>query len=198
MTTITRLMNRITSPYDKGDNSNMRKLLAGNVDELDALEQNDADLLDARNVDVATGKSLEYIGALYTIVKRTGETDDQLRTRIKVAGHNQFTSGTETEIHEGIAGLLGVDVGRVSIKEGSASFNAIVFKEDLDSAGITNQYLLDSVDAIKPIGVGSSVSFGGTFTYTDALNAPGVSIKGYNNIANSNPNGGTYSGLVEV
>ena len=198
MTTITRLMDRVTSPYDKGDSSNMRKMLAGYVDELDALEQNDSDMLVARDVNNATGQSLDYIGAVFDIVRQTAETDDELRARIKFAGQQQFTSGTETEVHEGIASVLDVDVSRISITEGSASFNAAIFQTDLDNSGLTNAQLLANIDAIKPICVAATVSVSGTFEYTNIAGDPGVATKGYNNIANTNPTGGTYAGILEA
>ncbi|RLI77560.1 hypothetical protein DRP04_11190, partial [Archaeoglobales archaeon] len=65
----------------------------------------------------------------------------------------------------------------------------------LNNIGLTVEELKDLLQAIKPAGVKLDTKQFGTFEYRSAADTSDPT-KGYNDLANSNPDAGTYAGLL--
>jgi hypothetical protein len=153
----------------------------------------------AHFVDYAAGKNLEYLGELLNTRRLSGETDEHYRARLKAQFRQYTSSATVKELKEIISTVLSTQTDRATIKETwdtePASFDVWVFLQDLEAAGITVDEFKDILDSVKPAGVRLTAKKWGTFECKSA-GEPSDATKGYNDLANSNPDGGTYAGLL--
>ena len=198
MTAIENLINRLTSPYNKEATSNNFKLLKLSADEYDEISTVIADIRKAHVINQSTGINLEYLGALLQTFRETGETDAHYRARLKTMWQRYVGSGTIQDMLNIVAAMLSVDTSRVELTEDFvgkyATFEMKVWAEDLASAGVTVTELRDLIDNVKGAGISVTAQALGTFEARAAAD-PNDSTKGYDDIAHSNPNGGTYSSL---
>jgi len=194
-----RIMSRLTSPYSTELNSNNRKLLKIVSDECDEIDTTISDIQDAHFVNAATAKSLEYLGGLFQTIRTTGETDAQYRARLKTMWQRLTGSGTIQDIKNIIMALLSVGGDRIELNEDFstkyADFDVWVFLQDLDAVGVTSAELSDLLDHIKGAGISLNAYTYGTFECRAAADTPDPT-KGYDDIAHSNPTGGTYAGKL--
>lgn len=199
MSAIDNLENRLTSPYAKGATSNNYKLLKTAGDECDEASTVIANIKSAHFVDEAAGKNLENLAVLLQTPRTTGETDAHYRARLKTMWQRFVGSSTIQDIKNVTAAQLSVSTTRVNVKEDFTSkyahFDVWVWLTDLIAAGITVDELKTMLGNIKGAGISLSTFQYGTFA-PRGISDPNDATKAYNDIANSNPGGGTYAGLL--
>lgn len=194
---VRRLVRRLPSAYTRREGSNFYKFFS--VVETSAEESAIAAVRDAHVVNRAFGKSLENIGQLLNVRRWQGETDEHLRTRLKIAGATATCTATVEDVRRVVAVALQVPTSRIRVKERHdvepAYFDVWVYLQDVVNAGLTVEELKDVLRDVKPAGVALSTKQLGTFTCRSASESSDPA-KGYNDLANSNPDGGTYAGLL--
>jgi len=196
---VDELISKLSTAFNKSPDSNNYKLLEVIDSEFQNIEQVIEDIKNAHFVDNATGKSLEYLAQLLNTSRLSGETDEHFRARLKTQFRRYANSTTIKELKEIVSAVLGTLTTRVAINElwdyEPASFDVWVFLQDLEAAGITVDELKEILDSIKPAGVRLTAKRFGTFEYRTAADISDPT-KGYNDLANSNPDAGTYAGLL--
>lgn len=193
---VDELIKLLSTAFRKDPDSNNYKLLKVIDSEFSTIEQTISDIKNAHFVDFATGKSLDYIASLFNIRRKLNESDEHFRTRIKLAFSKITNTATINDIKEIIAATLNTTTDRVVVKDDyPAAIQLWLWLQDLNNAGLTLDELKELLKAIKPAGVGLSAFQQGTFTYRTAGETSDPS-KGYNDLANSNPDAGTYAGLL--
>jgi hypothetical protein len=199
MSAIDNLLARLSSAYKRETGSNNEKLLQIPASELDVIKGEITNIQDAHYVDNATGKSLDYLGSLLQSKRMTGENDDDYRARLKTQFKKYITSSTIDDVKETIATVLNVSTNRVIVKEDFsveyARFDIWIWMHDFTNAGITISDLNQLVSEVKAAGVRAEVYKLGTFEHRSAGQTSDPT-RGYNDTLNSNPNGGTYAGLL--
>jgi hypothetical protein len=157
------------------------------------------DIVKSHRLTEATGHSLDQWGNLLQVTRDTGETDDHYRARLITQSLIYRRSATVQDMVSSCAGVLGVGTNRISLTDGGtpAAFDMGVYLSDIVAAGLTLSDFSDIMEAAKAAGVDLTMNGEGSFE-CKGISGGHDSTKGYNNIANANPNGGTYSGLIGV
>jgi len=152
---------------------------------------------EAHWVDYASGKNLEYYAQPFDITRNAEETDAHFRMRIKLQYQKHISHVTIDEIKLICAAILYTNTLRVLIEDiYPASFDITIYQQDLTTGGISGADFKILANEIKPAAVQiTTLKQLGTFEHM-GIGDTSDSTKGYNNIANSNPNGGTYAGLI--
>jgi|Deesub1362A_J573_1020465.scaffolds.fasta_scaffold00761_31 predicted nucleotidyltransferase component of viral defense system len=193
------LVSKLSTAFNKMSDSNNYKLLSVIDSEFQNIEQTIGDIENAHFVDFATGKNLDYIGQLFNVSRRQNETDEHYRARIKITFSKLTDIATIKDVKEVVAATLNTETSRIEVRDlydlEPAYFDIWVFLQDLNNAGLTVEELKDLLQAIKPAGVRLEAKQYGTFTPRSSSDVSD-STKAYNDLANSNPNGGTYAGLL--
>ena len=199
MTSIDDTISRLPDSYNRDSTSNNYKLLSIFANEHDDIADTIADIKSAHFIDSATGMSLDYFGVMLQTFRETAETDAHYRVRLKTMWARYGSSGTIQDILDIVAAMLSVETNRIEVIEDFvgvyANFDVWVWLQDLTDAGITASELNDLLDVVKGAGISVAAHAYGTFTARGALDA-NDSILGYDDIAHTNPNGGTYSGII--
>jgi len=203
----------LSTAFKKEQDSNNYKLLGTVLRELEAVGYGDdgygqppwggglEDILqrvkEAHWINYASGKSSEHFAQLFNITRNAGETDMHFRMRIKLQHQKHLSHATIDEIRAICAVILYSTTSRVLIEEGyPAAFDMTIYQQDLAASGVSATDFKTLMNEIKPAAVQISILKQlGTFEYM-GIGGASDSTKGYNNIANSNPNGGTYAGLI--
>ena len=197
--TADRFVKLLSTAFSKDQDSNNYKLLKVVDSEFSNIEQVIRDVKNAHFVDYAFGKSLDYIASLFNLRRRQNETDDQFRTRIKLAFSKISNMATIDDLKEIIAASLNTKTNRVRIRDRydlePALVGVWVWLQDLNAAGLTLDEFRELIKAVKPAGVRILAYQSGTFTYR-SIGETSDPTKGYNDLANSNPDAGTYAGLL--
>ena len=184
----------LSTAFRKDKDSNVCKLLKIIENRFNSLENTAENIRSSHWVNFAQGKSLDYIASLFNLLRLKDESDDEFRARIKIKLSKIKESATINEIKEITAAVLNTTTMRVQIKDDPpANFEMKVWLQDLNNAGITAEQLKSLLKAIKPAGVSTSIFGLGTFTYRSAYETSDPA-KAYNDLNNSNPQAGTYSG----
>jgi len=196
---VNELISKLSTAFRKDSDSNNYKLLSILDSEFQSIEQTISDIKNAHSVDYASGKSLDYIGQLFNIRRQQNETDEHYRTRIKISFSKLTEMATIKDIKEVVAAALKTTTSRVRVNDRydiePAYLDVWVWLQDLNNIGLTVEELKDLLQAIKPAGVKLDTKQFGTFEYRSAADTSDPT-KGYNDLANSNPDAGTYAGLL--
>jgi hypothetical protein len=196
-----RLIKLLSTAFRRDPESNNYKLLKIITEGFDELEQVLEDVKNAHYVNFAQGKSLDYIASLFNVRRFPNETDEHFRARIKLAFSKISDMATINDTKEIIAATLQTETSRVKVKDRydlePAHFEVWVWLQDLNNAGLTLEEFKALLKAIKPAGVGLSAFQQGTFTYR-SIGETSDPTKAYNDLANSNPNAGTYAGHLKI
>lgn len=199
MSAIDDIIFRLTPPYNQDPTSNNYKFLSIFADEYDEIETTILDIKSAHFVDSATGASLDNLGGLLQTFRETAETDAHYRIRLKTMWARYIGSGTIQDVLDIVAAMLAVETNRIEVIEDFvgvyANFDVWVWFQDLADAGITTSDLNDLLGAVKGAGISVAAHAYGTFTARAAAD-PNDSTLGYDDIAGSNPLGGTYAGII--
>lgn len=196
---VDELIRLLSTAFSKSPNSNNYKFLKVLDSEYTHIEQTINDIKNAHFVDFATGKSLEFIASLFNVRRAQNEIDDKYRAKVKLNAAIIKNTGTIDGIREIIATALSTDMSRVRIRDRydlePAYFEIWVWLQDLSNAGLTLNEFFELVQVLKPAGTRVEAYQQGTFTHR-AANETSDPTKGYNDLANSNPDAGTYAGLL--
>ncbi|ADB58526.1 hypothetical protein [Archaeoglobus profundus] len=196
---VDKLVRLLSTAFRKDPDSNNYKLLKVVDSEFSNIEQVVNDIKNAHLVDFATGKSLDYIASLFNVRRKQNETDDHFRARIKLAFSKISNMATINDIKEIIAVALNTKTSRVRVRDRYdlevALFEVWIWLQDLNNAGLTLEEFQELIKAVKPAGVQVKAYQQGTFTYR-SIEETSDPTKGYNDLANSNPDAGTYAGLL--
>ena len=199
MSVIDNTISRLPSTYNKDPASNNYKFLSIFSNEHEDIADTISDIKSAHFIDSSTGMSLDNIGVLLQTFRETAETDAHYRIRLKTMWARYIGSGTIQDVLDIVAAMLSVESNRIEVIEDFvgiyANFDVWVWLQDLTDAGITASDLNDLLDAVKGAGISVAAHAYGTFTARGALDANDSTL-GYDDIAHTNPNGGTYSGII--
>ena len=192
-----RINNRFTTPYNTEHGSNFDKLsqvVAWHAVELD---NNTNDIIAAHQLTEATGYSLDQWGNLFQVMRNTAETDAHYRARLITHLLIYRRSATAQDMVSTCAGVLGVGTDRISLTDSAtpASFNMNVYLSDVVDSGLTLSDFSDIMEAARAAGVDLSMFSTGSFE-CKAIAGGHDADKAYNNIADANPDGGRYAGII--
>lgn len=197
MTTLERLKNRFTTPYNTESGSNLDKLLQQLSTPMDEMYGVADDVVDAHHLQDATGHSLDKWGDMFQVLRGIGESDDHYRARVVTQSIIYHRSATVQDMVSSCANVLSVPTTRISISDGGvpASFSMLVYLTDAVASGLSLADFSYMMQSAKAAGVNLSLTGLGSF---ECKSISGVSdpTKGYNNLANANPTGGVYAGLI--
>lgn len=198
---VDELIRLLSTAFRKDPDSNNYKLLKVVDSEFSNIEQAINDVKNAHFIDFATGQSLDYLASLFNVRRQLNETDDHFRARIKFAFSKITNMATIDDLKEIIAAALKTITGRVVVKDRydfePAFFEVWIWLQDLNNAGLTLDEFRELLNAVKPAGTRFQAYQQGTFTYRSA-NDISDPTKGYNDLANSNPDAGTYAGVLPL
>jgi hypothetical protein len=199
MTVLDNLKRRFTTPYYTEDGGNIDKLMQIVATPINELSDTTDDIVSAHQLSEATGHSLDQWGNLLQVLRTTGETDAHYRARLTTQLLIYRRSATIQDMVSSCANVLGVNTDRVSLTDGTspASFNMKAFLSDIVAAGLSLPEYSDMMSSAKSAGVEMTLTAEGSFEYKSVAAGSDLT-KAYNNIANANPNGGRYSGLIGV
>jgi len=151
---VEKLLNRLTTPYDKNIDSMNATFLKMDGRQIAELGIEIADKISASYVNTATDLNLERIGALFNIERYPGETDEELRSRIRSSVPSLVGGGIVSEIKrvtEIVTGSSDVDVIEnfpahiaVGVKNHPDEFSVSTLNSMIDStraAGIKLDYV---------------------------------------------------------
>lgn len=182
----------LSTAFNKENNVyKLTKIIDDTFDDLEvALES----VRDSHNLNKASGVSLDHLG--FFTKRRKNEEDDKFRARIKIEAGKLFTSGTINEIKKIIAAVLQTSTTNIVIEEpAECVLKMILWRHQLDYVGISAEELYEFSQSIKPAGIKLILVEMGTFTCR-GIGEQNDPSKGYNDLNNSNPNAGTYAGLL--
>lgn len=91
------------------EGTNTYKLASALMSEYDRLAQEIQNIYDAQHINTAESLMLEELALPVNLPRKSGESDDKYRERIKLAYRLHFVEGTYDEIAEFAIALLGTD-----------------------------------------------------------------------------------------
>lgn len=196
---VDELIRLLSTAFRKDPDSNNYKLLKILDSEFSNIEQAINDVKNAHFIDFAAGQSLDHLASLFNVRRKLNETDEHFRARIKLVFSKITNMATISDIKEILAATLNTSTSRVSVRDRydvePAFFEVWVWLPDLAAAGLTLEEFQELISAIKPAGTRMQAIQQGTFTYRSTSDTSDPT-KGYNDLANSNPEAGTYAGLL--
>lgn len=142
------------------------------------------DVLGSRMVDIAYGQSLDNIGSLLLLPRRTGETDPHYRIRLKAYARSLTGEATVDQIRETLAVLLECDVGDIGLREpdAPAQFDLTVDETIVNDASVTVDDVVELVKRFRAGGVMVTMTVTGSFTHRsldDLQSGTDLGEKGY-------------------
>lgn len=126
------------------------------------------DVLAAKMIDIAYGQSLDHIGRLLLLPRRTGESDPHYRLRLKASARAMTGEATIDQVRETIAILLDCDVIDVELEEPSsqpAQFDLTIDQTIIDESATTVDDLVELVKRFRAGGVKVTLTVTGSFMY---------------------------------
>lgn len=111
------MMGRLPSAFRRGRDTTTYQTLAVTADEMDALQETLARVVDAHHVLRATGASLDAIGAIFSCSRELFETDVDYRSRILGAQAHRLSCGTVQDIKTIVSRVTGVPEEEVEVLE---------------------------------------------------------------------------------
>lgn len=129
------MLSRLSTAFRKDEDSNNYKVLSVIAEEFDEIEQVIEQLRNSRFVEIATGKSLDYIAKLFNLTRKSEETDEEIRGRLQVELQKYMNYGTLNDILNVIKYFTGLEDKDIKIVEapdailgyGQGSFGNNVF-----------------------------------------------------------------------
>lgn len=103
-----KIKEHLPSFYKQDDSSNFHNFLKSFGEELDSFEDEKNKLRDAIFIDTTIGDELESLAKLFRLSRRSGETDAQLRTRIKGFWPGFSGGGTKEALKQTINRITGI------------------------------------------------------------------------------------------
>lgn len=136
-----RIKDSFKSPYHV-DGEHLDAIITAVAAEMDDFETALSSVDEAKFVDTAPPAALEKLATLFDIERRTDESEDSFRARLKVALRAQFSSGTIPEVIDVASTLLDLDRSEIGIREDDR------LPAEIELSGIENRVAeLDITDA---------------------------------------------------
>ena len=190
------LLDVLSTAFKKEEGTNNYKLISVVTDEITELTDTFDDTKKAHFIDDASGNNLENLAQLFNVRRNADETDMHFRARIKVQYRKYIAHATHKEIKDICAAVLETTTARIEITDNyPATFSLEVFISDLENAELSEAEFKTIAEEIKPAGVRIVTFKMGTFECLE-IGGSHDTAKAYNNLANANPDGGTYSGFL--
>ena len=117
MTQTDQLLRRLPSAYLKTEKSNLYRLLSIFAEQFTDTEETIEDIKDARFLTKASGKSLDNIGILFNLTRKSEEADDEFRARISNELAICLSCGTKEDILNLVAYITGLKKDEIKIIE---------------------------------------------------------------------------------
>jgi hypothetical protein len=149
--------------------SNMRKLLRALLSEYDRIDGDLEQIYHAQHINDAAGSDLDKFGELVQTPRKTGESDDKYRARIKAAFRVGNIGTTADQFIEFGASILNTDPSNVSIDyppnrtSEPAEINFRAAGSLFSNVNLTDAELKDLLNDAVPAGHEVSVIEEGTF-----------------------------------
>jgi hypothetical protein len=144
------------TPLTVEPDSDFQAWLEAFATEYDRIDSDQSDVLEAHHVTTAEGSELERIGQLFNVKRRTNETDEQLRQRIRIRGSIAVTSGTTNEMMELSALALETTVDDlyfpIDLAANPATFSLSIPQEIMDNAALTQSTVERELERALPVG----------------------------------------------
>lgn len=116
---IERIISRLTTPYETSPASNNFKLLTIDAEELDEFHTVLDEIVKAHHLSFAADISLEKLGDLLDINRRTGEVDESYRDRLRSAVSGIIGGGTQEQLREIVKEIMtGLTDADITIDDG--------------------------------------------------------------------------------
>lgn len=178
--------------YTRDPTSTLFNYLKSFTAEFELLDIEITGLLNAIQIDTATGTDLNTIGALFKIVRTSGETDDQLRSRIKSFVASFIGGGTVESLKSAMADILSVLPADITLVE----FDDMKVRLEIDLTPLNTslkQTLVDTADKTKAAGIAIffvwTIKIDEQLKCTDSILINGVTPAGFFEVGASFLNG---------
>jgi len=158
------------------ERSNTYKLLEALFEPLDTLDDNIDEVYHDQHINTAEGGALEQFGNLVQTQRRTGETDDTYRARIKAAFRTGNIGTTFDEFAQFCASVLDTDIQNLNFAQNLAANEATITvgadQQVYDNADLTAETVKDILEDGVPAGHAVEIVSGGTFRLREGGDAP--------------------------
>lgn len=151
------------------DNSTFDGLYRTLAFELDDLNQTLEEVEESNFVLTAQGNSLDRIGELFDVARRTGESDEQFRLQIITRFAQSRGAGTIPDISQAFAQLLDVDEDDFELFEPDDEILVVEFAVDeflIQDSGFDEERFFETLDTLLAAGVTLEGILIGTFEFS--------------------------------
>lgn len=197
-TNIHRLQNQWSNdgvPLDA--DSNIKRLLRSIATALDYFDERLQEVYTQNNVVTATGGSLDNIGYLANVPRKTGESDDRYRLRIIATVWSSLSGATFDEVAQFISFVLDTDVRDIDLH--SVDHEPLVYVDAdgslIEDSPFTGEEIADLANRIIPLDHNCILRLRGDFRFKD-IGVEDDPSKGFTTVPEDEDVGGTLSGNV--
>ncbi len=111
------MVSLLSTAFRKDPDSNNYKLLSIIAEKFEEIEQVIEQVRDSRFVEIASGRSLDYIAKLFNLTRKAGESDEEFRGRLQVELQRYLSSGTLNDVLSVIKYFTGLEDKDIKIIE---------------------------------------------------------------------------------
>lgn len=131
-------------------------------------------IYEQRFIDTATGQELAKIGAATNVSRRNGETDDELRYRIRLERVVGRSNGTANDIVTVLGAAFGSDRARITVEpaDGEPVLRLFVPQPVLDAVPLSRTALEETLRGGIPAGTGLAIITDDVFAFADPDEQP--------------------------
>lgn len=155
------------SGIDFGENSNTYKLLRALLSEAERIDDELEAIYEQQHISTATGEDLERFGDLVGVSRRSGESDEGFRARIKANFAASTTLTTWDDFAEFAASVLETDINKIDLQTDyevqPATIRIISDSSVYEDTTLSNTDLVDVLGSGVPAGHEVLVEEIGTF-----------------------------------
>jgi len=147
----TDIIRRLSSAFRQDKESNNYKIIKVQADEMDEVATVIEDLVQAHNIELASGASLNSLAELLEL-ERDGLSDNDFRALIAATAVFRRSNGTIADIKNVVSSITGVPVEDIVIHEdGNTSFS--IEMSSPNQKAFSFEILVDNIVAAKAAGV---------------------------------------------
>lgn len=149
------------------DNSNNRRLFDALLTAADRIDSDIEDIYEQTHIDSATDRELDQFGELVNVERKSNESDDKYRARIKATFRASTMGSTFDQFTEFVSVVLNTDIDNIRFLTPYERFPATVDvsanSEIYDALNLTNQDVIELLERGVPAGHEVRVFEEGTF-----------------------------------
>lgn len=147
-------ISKLPDAYAKAEDSNNYKMLELANQLYSDLQKDLQDIKDLRNIQQATGKTMDRYGAMVG-QSRNGSTDEQYRVKIMNKISSMISSSDYNSVKNNICQMLDIDSSSIQLVEGELSVAIYgLTLELIESTGLSSEQIYDMIKKVLPAGVG--------------------------------------------